>query len=148
MSIEDYVVSRHNWPNELKVARPLLNSSMLGRYVRKCRLEYIKLDFEDAGFLWTALKQYRIQAVKDITVQQATDHFDSFGEMFPSHPAKSANFGSHCPIGSNRSVNQSKSDRNSLLLKEIGLLGSKLQVTPYSDCQDINLNQLFPIESH
>jgi len=38
---------------ETKVAKPISISSMLGRFVRKCRLEYIKLDFDEAGLLWS-----------------------------------------------------------------------------------------------
>ena len=72
---------------------------MLGRYVRRCRIEYIKLDFEDAGLLWNVFKQYRMQAVNDITSEQAAELFDSFGEMFTTHynPPKPANFGMKFP---------------------------------------------------
>lgn len=38
---------------EAKVAKPISISSMLGRFVRKCRLEYIKLEFDEAGLLWS-----------------------------------------------------------------------------------------------
>jgi len=96
---DDYVVSRQSPKEEWRVTRPLLSSSMLGRYVRRCRIEYIKLDFEDAGLLWTVFKLHRMQAVNDITSERAAELFDSFGEMFTTHYnlSKPANFGTQLP---------------------------------------------------
>src|ERR1700733_11455395 len=53
MSISNYLFSRRSSTMEAKVAKPISISSMLGRFVRKCRLEYIKLEFDEAGLLWS-----------------------------------------------------------------------------------------------
>ena len=44
---------------EPKVARQISASSMLGRFVRKCKLEYVKLEFEEAGLLWSLVQVSR-----------------------------------------------------------------------------------------
>jgi hypothetical protein len=53
MSTNNYLESRDSSPVEFKVQRPLLTTSILGRFVRKCRLEYIKLDYDEAELLWS-----------------------------------------------------------------------------------------------
>jgi hypothetical protein len=59
MSISNYLASRAGSANGFVVDKPILLTSILGRFVRKCRLEYVKLDFEGAGLLWSLFEVYR-----------------------------------------------------------------------------------------
>jgi hypothetical protein len=59
MSISDYLTWRAGSANGFVVDRPILLTSVLGRFVRKCRLEYVKLDFEGAGLLWSLFEVLR-----------------------------------------------------------------------------------------
>src|SRR5271170_6616697 len=59
MSTSNYLSSRRSSTMETKVAKPISISSMLGRFVRKCRLEYIKLEFDEAGLLWSLFRVSR-----------------------------------------------------------------------------------------
>ena len=59
MSTSNYLTSRAGSADGFVVDRPILLTSVLGRFVRKCRLEYVKLDFEGAGFLWSLFEVLR-----------------------------------------------------------------------------------------
>jgi hypothetical protein len=52
MATADYVTSRISSTDGFNVEKPLLVTSILGRFVRRCRLEYIQLDFDAAMRLW------------------------------------------------------------------------------------------------
>ena len=56
MSLSNYLASRFTSSNSFSVARPILISSILGRFIRKCKLEYINMDFDAAGLLWDLFK--------------------------------------------------------------------------------------------
>jgi hypothetical protein len=59
MSTSNYLTSRAGSADGFVVDRPILLTSVLGRFVRKCRLEYVKLDFEGAGLLWSLFEVLR-----------------------------------------------------------------------------------------
>jgi hypothetical protein len=59
MSISNYLASRMGSADGFVVDKPILLTSILGRFVRKCRLEYVKLDFEGTGLLWSLFEVYR-----------------------------------------------------------------------------------------
>lgn len=59
MSVSNYLTSRAGSVNGFMVHKPILLTSILGRFVRKCRLEYVKLDYEGAGLLWSLFEVYR-----------------------------------------------------------------------------------------
>ena len=52
MSAGDYFTSRMSSTNDCNVEKPVLVTSTLGIFVRKCRLEYFQLDFDAANRLW------------------------------------------------------------------------------------------------
>ena len=52
MATADYITSRISSTDGFNVEKPLLVTSILGRFVRRCRLEYIQLDFDAAIRLW------------------------------------------------------------------------------------------------
>ena|SRR5579859_956916 len=59
MSTSHYYITRQTSPDAYKVERPVLDASLLGRFVRKCRLEYMQLEFEGQGQLWALFKSAR-----------------------------------------------------------------------------------------
>jgi hypothetical protein len=67
MSTRDYVTVRYPVAHSTKVERLLLAPSLLGRFVRKCRLDYIKLDFQQSGLLWNCFKTLRATGNSDAT---------------------------------------------------------------------------------
>ena len=56
MSASDCLASRLSSAIEIKPQTAILTTSVLGRFIRKCRLEYMKLDFEAASLLWNLFK--------------------------------------------------------------------------------------------
>lgn len=66
MSTSDYLTTRLSSPVPVNIIRPLLIYSTLGRFVRKCRVEYIKLDFDASGLLWKLFKSFRGSAMKNL----------------------------------------------------------------------------------
>jgi hypothetical protein len=56
MSISDCLAARHAPENESAPQRAILISSLVGRYIRRSRLEYMKLDFADAVQLWNLFR--------------------------------------------------------------------------------------------
>lgn len=70
MSLSIYLAARSASPDMLSVPRPILTSSILGRFIRKCRLEYIALDFQAAGLLWDLFKALREQGSKNHEIEE------------------------------------------------------------------------------
>jgi hypothetical protein len=82
MSASDYLTSRQSLPNPSKIKRPIVITSILGRFVRKCRLEYIKLDFGQAGILWSLFKSLRAPTIKDFNIENEAITPDDLEEIF------------------------------------------------------------------
>ena len=70
MSLSIYLAARSASPDVFSVPRPILTSSILGRFIRKCRLEYIALDFQAAGFLWDLFKALRERKSKNHGIEE------------------------------------------------------------------------------
>ena len=68
MSSSTCLASRDSSPTEFKVQRPLLTTSILGRFVRRCRVEYIKLDYDEAELLWNLFKASRAPALEYLDI--------------------------------------------------------------------------------
>jgi len=59
MSCSNNLATRELSCEESIVDRPLLTSSTLGRFIRKFKIEYQKLDFRDAGLFWSIFVNFR-----------------------------------------------------------------------------------------
>jgi hypothetical protein len=81
MSTGSCLISRHSSADDNKVERPLLDSSILGRFVRKCRLEYIKLDFGATGDLWNLFKAFRAPSSADWHVDSRVKHTHNLPDL-------------------------------------------------------------------
>ena len=75
-SISTCLISRQSSAADNKVERPLLDSSVLGRFMRKCRLEYNKLDFGGAGQLWDLFKAVREPSSAELPIVSRGKHTD------------------------------------------------------------------------
>src|ERR1700737_4871871 len=89
MGIDSYLITRDSSVDDWKVERPLIDASIFGRFVRKCRLEYIKLEFEAAGALWNLFKAIREPSRSGIT-PPSTHKDELFGLHSPYIPDTSA----------------------------------------------------------
>ena len=86
MDTSDYVATRGSIHTPAKIKRPILISSILGRFVRRCRLEYIKLDFGGEERLWILFKSLRAPSIKDLDhvyAESSTDEAEAFGFQMP-----------------------------------------------------------------
>ena len=84
MSSSDYVVPRNTPPDQIKYKRPVLTTSFLGRFVRKCRLEYVKLDFDAAVFLWNAFRSFRATTAKSQSIPLSEWHSSRYKALLAS----------------------------------------------------------------
>ena len=85
MSTSDYLTTRLSSPVPVNIIRPLLIYSTLGRFVRKCRLEYINLDFDTSGLLWKLFKSFRAPTMKNSGHVNAQSLEEDAEEMFVFH---------------------------------------------------------------
>ena len=85
MSTSDYLTTRLSSPVPVNIIRPLLIYSTLGRFVRKCRLEYINLDFDSSGLLWKLFKSLRAPTVRDLGHVNVQSPEEDAEEMFAFH---------------------------------------------------------------
>ena len=85
MSTSYYLTSRLSSLVPARIKRPLLRSSTLGRFVRKCQLEYIKLDFSAARLLWTLFKSLKAPSIESLYHIDAQFAGEDVEETFGFH---------------------------------------------------------------
>ena len=100
MSTSNYLYSRRG-TTETKAVRPIAISSMLGRFVRKCRLEYIQLQFEEAGLLWGLFKISRAESHGDVDISPTEDLDESLKLLIPEYMAGNSVGRSKRNVGAN-----------------------------------------------
>jgi len=59
MSTGTYIADRDTSTDQSAVPRPLLSASSLGRFVRRMKLKYQNLDFQEAAAFWSIFMAFR-----------------------------------------------------------------------------------------